>query len=145
MKTTDGFDIWRRLTLLSSILEDAVGTHLRRAHSMTTSEFLALLNLAEAEDGALRIQSLADQLGLDQSSVSRLIGRLAKRNWLERCVCPDDGRGIYAEITDEGREQIEISLPGVRETVEEAFNTAALEDPTAVLVARLHNRAFNTV
>src|SRR5256885_16743031 len=99
-------DIWFRVNALVSHVTDAVGTRLRRECGLTLSEFLTLLAVSRADGGALRIRDIARAVGLDQSSVSRLIARLAEPEWLERCVCPDDRRGIYAQITDPGRKKV---------------------------------------
>jgi DNA-binding MarR family transcriptional regulator len=140
MTVGDDLDIWRRVNLLVLRLSDTLGTTLRRQHGMGVSEFLTLLSLSEAEGGALRIQSIADAVGLDQSSVSRLIARLSAQGWLERCVCPDDGRGIYAQITEVGRAKVESAVPSVRDRLTIALDEASEDFTTAPIVGRLRQR-----
>lgn len=117
-----------------------MATSMRRAHGVSRSEFLILLSLSEAQGGALRVQSIADMVGLDQSSVSRLLSRLADQDWLERCVYLDDKRAKYGLITDRGRMKVDEGLPTFREMLATALDDAAGDVITAPVVGRLRRR-----
>jgi DNA-binding MarR family transcriptional regulator len=66
------------------------------------SEAHALAELAR--EGALTQLELAGRLNLEKSTVSRLVGQLCTRGWLTRGKRPGDGRLVWLEITDAGRQ-----------------------------------------
>jgi len=68
--------------------------------SMSVSEAHALAELHH--DGRLRQVELARRLRLEKSSVSRLVGQLVGRGWVERADAVDDGRGILLFLTGAG-------------------------------------------
>jgi DNA-binding MarR family transcriptional regulator len=63
------------------------------------------------------MQELADAVALSQSALSRLVARLEREGLVERCMCDQDRRGIYANLTDAGRERFEQALPTQREVL----------------------------
>lgn len=128
---------WRRFALLVARVTDSVDNVLQRRHGLSLSEFLTLLALSEADQGSLRIQALADAVGLNQSSVSRLLTRLEHAGWAERCVCEQDRRGVFGRINDLGREKTSQTLPTFREQVSSSMDQASFDDMTASVVARL--------
>lgn len=72
------------------------------AYRVGLTEFRALTLVSRASDKELRVNGLAQQLGLSQSSVTRLVSRLEAKGYVRRDVCADDGRGVYAVITEQG-------------------------------------------
>jgi predicted transcriptional regulator len=69
-------EIWGRVVTLHGRVLHELARVMQRRHGMGLSEYWALCRLAAAEDGELRMQELADLIGLNQSSVSRLVARL---------------------------------------------------------------------
>lgn len=67
------------------------------------SDAHALMELAQAGATGLSPTALADRLRLDRSSVTRLVQRLAERDWLRRDSDPADGRAAILQLTDAGR------------------------------------------
>ncbi|WP_374066513.1 MarR family transcriptional regulator [Actinokineospora auranticolor] len=51
------------------------------------------------------MQDLAEAIGLNQSSVSRLVTRLEQAGLTDRVLCADDRRGIHPMITEHWRER----------------------------------------
>lgn len=122
--------LWNRVIALHARVEQRLGTVLQRQHGLGLSEYRALALLADAKDGELRMQDLAAGLGLNQSSVTRLVGRLNEAGFTYRDLCPDDKRGVYTVITDAGRERHRKASPAYEEaltaTLDEADETAEL-------------------
>ncbi|MFC5187664.1 MarR family winged helix-turn-helix transcriptional regulator [Actinomadura harenae] len=122
--------LWNQVIALHARVESRLGTVLQRQHGLGLSEYRALALLAEAPDGELRMQDLATGLGLNQSSVTRLVGRLNDAGFTYRDLCPDDKRGVYTVITDAGRERYRQARPGYEEvltaTLDEAEEAAGL-------------------
>ncbi|MGR7001234.1 MarR family winged helix-turn-helix transcriptional regulator [Yinghuangia aomiensis] len=107
-------ECWDRLVTLHARVENDLSRALQRAHHLGLSEYRALCHLATAADGELRMQELADRLGLNQSSVSRLVARLEADGLTRRDLCANDRRGVYSVITDTGRarrDRIRPDLP----------------------------------
>jgi DNA-binding MarR family transcriptional regulator len=49
------------------------------------------------------MSDLADSVLLSRSGLTRLVDRLERAGLVERSECPEDARGLFAEITPEGR------------------------------------------
>jgi Transcriptional regulators len=96
-------DIWSRVVALHARVEHRLAAVLQRRHGLGLSEYRALGHLTAAASGELRMQELADRIGLNQSSVTRLASRLNAAGFTYRDVCPDDKRGIYLVLTGAGR------------------------------------------
>lgn len=71
-------------------------------HRIGLTDYRALEHLSHASDKELRVNDLAQRAGLNQSSVTRLVSRLEAKSLTYRDICPDDGRGVYAVITEQG-------------------------------------------
>lgn len=64
---------------------------------MSVSEAHALTELAERP--TMRQRELGRRLHLQKSTVSRLVGQLAARGWVQRAAAVDDGRGVSIALT----------------------------------------------
>ncbi|MFI9404026.1 MarR family winged helix-turn-helix transcriptional regulator [Nocardia sp. NPDC052316] len=126
--------MWNRLIALHAQVEGRLAAAVQRGHGLGLSEFRALGFLAEAPDGELRMQDLSARLGLNQSSVTRLVGRLDAAGLAYRDLCPDDRRGVYTVITDKGRERLRAAGDTYRNTL-----TAALDESDSDTVAALRS------
>jgi DNA-binding MarR family transcriptional regulator len=96
-------DRWR--SLLTCYNE--VAGHLERAlqdgHGLTLSEFETLDRLITGDCDKRRMQDLATAMYLSQSALSRTVARLEKVGLVTRAMCEDDRRGVFVQITEEGR------------------------------------------
>ncbi|WP_151477913.1 MarR family winged helix-turn-helix transcriptional regulator [Streptomyces albicerus] len=76
-------------------------------HGLGASDFevLDVLATSAPADGgpSYRVQEIAERVHLSQSALSRLIGRLEKDGLVERCMCPEDRRGVRVALTPKGR------------------------------------------
>lgn len=70
--------------------------------SVSMREYDVLLQLARADDRALRLRDLNETILLSQPSLSRLVERLEERGLVVRDRVPDDARGVSVRLTDEG-------------------------------------------
>jgi DNA-binding MarR family transcriptional regulator len=64
------------------------------------SEAHALVELAQ--DDGLTQSELGTQLRLEKSTITRLVGQLLARGWLERERHPSDGRAVLLHLTPRG-------------------------------------------
>jgi len=96
--------LWQRLKNVVDGVENQVAKALQREHGIGLTEYRALKLLAGAADSELRMQELAKLMGLNQSSVTRLVERLERDGYTIRDLCPNDKRGVYTVLTGRGRE-----------------------------------------
>ena len=68
---------------------------------VSVAEAHALMELSRAE--TLVQKELASRLRLEKSTVSRLVGMLEDRGWVERSRSPQDGRAVELRLTEAGR------------------------------------------
>ncbi|MRH86992.1 MarR family transcriptional regulator [Nocardia sp. SYP-A9097] len=129
--------LWNRMLALHAQVETRLSTAMQRRHGLGLSEYRALVFLDDAPDNELRMQELATRLGLNQSSVTRLVARLNAADLTYRDLCPDDKRGIYTVLTDAGRTRYQQARSTYAETLTAALAEAAESDPAvaALLVA----------
>jgi len=110
---------WRGMLATHSRVIAALDDELEREHGLALGSYEVLLQLAEADGNSLRMGTLADRLLLSRSGLTRLVDRLAGQGLVERHSCPDDRRGTYARLTDEGLARFEQAHPthlrGVRD------------------------------
>ncbi|SUB01981.1 HTH-type transcriptional regulator tcaR [Pannonibacter phragmitetus] len=113
-------DAWLRLIYDVGSVEGALGKAMQAQYGIGLSEFRALEILSQSSNSELRMQELAARLGLNQSSVSRMIERLERSELAARDVCSDDKRGVYAVLTEKGR----LFLQNARSSYEASLDAA---------------------
>ncbi|GAB3424790.1 MarR family winged helix-turn-helix transcriptional regulator [Flindersiella endophytica] len=69
------------------------------------SAYAALARVADG--GPLRAKSLACQLGLDKSTVSRMLTTLTELGLIDRIPDPSDGRASLIRLTATGRDRVD--------------------------------------
>jgi DNA-binding MarR family transcriptional regulator len=105
-------------------------------HELTVSEFEVLQQLATAGEEMVRMHELGDHVHLTQSALSRLISRLERDGLVERGMCSDDRRSVWAKLTAAGALRYAEAKPTQRailrdqavsciEQSTQAFNNAA--------------------
>lgn len=87
--------------------------------SLTWYEILARLDATS--EGLMQMKDLAECLLLSRSGLTRLIDRMAADGLVDRLPCPEDRRGTYATITDEGRNALHRAMPGHIQGIDEHF------------------------
>jgi DNA-binding MarR family transcriptional regulator len=99
---------WHELADRHARVLSALERSLRVHHDLGVSEFEVLERLASAE-GECRMQELSSVTHLSQSALSRVVGRLEADGLVTRAMCENDRRGIFAHITDAGRERYQAA------------------------------------
>lgn len=128
--------VWDQVMALHSTVTQHLAKEMQRRHGIGLSEYQALCRLARADDGELRMQELAELIGLNQSSVSRLVVRLEAGGLTLRDHCPKDRRGVYTVITEEGRALQSKAEPTYRDALTRALDEAAADPRSSELVAK---------
>ncbi|MBC3984084.1 MarR family transcriptional regulator [Streptomyces sp. AC536] len=128
---------WCALSALHSRLEAHIERALEAAAELSVREYSVLDVLSEQHDGEgghLRMNQLADVVVLSQSATTRLVSRLEERGLLVRYLCPTDRRGIYTDVSDDGRKLLERARPVHDAALREALQEAAKRPELAPLV-----------
>ncbi|WP_052849129.1 MarR family winged helix-turn-helix transcriptional regulator [Streptomyces avicenniae] len=133
--------MWDRMLRLHTHVESRLATALQRRHGLGLSEYRALAVLDRAPEGELRMQELADGLGLNQSSVTRLVGRLNAAGYTYRDPCPDDRRGAYTVLTEDGRVRCHEARATYDGTLATATEEIAAADAAIAAVLTTARRA----
>lgn len=120
---------WHQVASITSAIESTLGKWLSDKYGIGLTEYRAIIQLSRAADHELRIAELANQVGLDMSSATRLVGRMENKELAFRDTCPDDARGVYAVITDRGLSAIEEIRQPYEEKILELLRDAGKRFP----------------
>ncbi|HZQ31858.1 MAG TPA: MarR family transcriptional regulator [Mycobacterium sp.] len=91
------------------------------AHKLTLVDVRLLDMLTKSPTGSARMGDLAEGLMSLPSRVTRQIRRLESQGLVRREASPDDGRGVLAKITDEGREAVSCAMVTYSQCVKTHF------------------------
>lgn len=97
------FAAWRHFLRAHSRLIRELDARMRTEHDFTLGDFDVLVQLAEAENGCLRMYELAEAVVLSPSGLSRRVDRLERAGWVKRKRATDDARSVEARLTPEGK------------------------------------------
>ena len=112
MSTATGqAELWASLMQGQALLADAVSDRLEAEAGIPLAWHEVLVVLADAPDGRLRMQDLADSMWLSKSGLTRLCDRIEEAGYLSRASCPTDRRGTFAVITEAGRAKVSEARP----------------------------------
>ncbi|MFD7901387.1 MarR family winged helix-turn-helix transcriptional regulator [Kitasatospora sp. NPDC059722] len=126
---------WRTLAALHGLIDTALEKALQAEHRLSVVEYTVLDALSRQDGWHMRMQQLARAAALSSSATTRLVARLEGRGLLSRYLCPDDRRGIYTELTPEGRELLAAARP-VHDAALEATLARAAEVPELAPLVR---------
>ena len=112
---------WRGLLRVHSALVKALDAELLAGHELPLTSYEVLINLQAAPDRRRRMAELAEGVLLSRSGMTRLVDRLERDGMLRREECPDDGRGFFAVLTDEGQRVLADARPTHLEGVRRRF------------------------
>ena len=89
--------------------QDRLDRELTSATGISHAYYEILVALSETPGRAMRMSELADRCLSSRSRLSHAVSRLEERGWVRRQVCPEDGRGQLAVLTDEGFAALEAA------------------------------------
>ncbi|MEV7023155.1 MarR family transcriptional regulator [Kitasatospora sp. NPDC093558] len=128
---------WRTLAALHGLIDAALEKALQGEHRLSVVEYTVLDALSRQDGWHMRMQQLARAAALSSSATTRLVSRLEDRGLLSRYLCADDRRGIYTELTPEGRELLTAARPVHDAGLQVALAQAAEVPELAPLVRAL--------
>ncbi|MHA6253358.1 MarR family winged helix-turn-helix transcriptional regulator [Oceanobacillus sp. CAU 1775] len=102
----------------SKTLEELVKKDIAE-HGMKTSDFAILEALYHK--GRQTIKQISEAVLINTGSITYVIDKLEKNNYLQRIHCKDDRRVVYIEITEKGNEVMNEIFPKHQKMIEELF------------------------
>jgi DNA-binding MarR family transcriptional regulator len=110
---------WRAYIMGTELMRQQLHRELQEAHGMTIADYEVLVQLSERDGRQMRMTQLAGRVASSKSRLSHQISRMEKAGLVRRFDCPDDARGIIAELTDKGMDLLRAAAPthvqGVRD------------------------------
>lgn len=128
---------WRSFLEAYAVTLDLLERDLKDREGLPLTWYDVLVQLAEAPDGQLRMQDLAEMVLLSKSGVTRLVDRMERDGLVARTRCDDDRRGTFAQLTPEGRQRLRRAAPIHLGGVQDHFAGYLDDDEAATLAALL--------
>ncbi|MGM1061111.1 MarR family winged helix-turn-helix transcriptional regulator [Saccharothrix sp. Mg75] len=102
---------WRNYVVGAAMLADRLHRELQDRHGLSLADYEVLVRLSERPRKRMRMSQLADDVASSKSRVSHQVARMERDGLLRRRECPEDGRGVFAELTDQGMALLERAAP----------------------------------
>lgn len=122
---------WLALVWTAELLPAALDAQLQADAGMTHFEFMVLSTLQQAQGEALRTTDLAAAVNATMPRLSRVVGKLAERDLVERAGSAGDARVVNVRLTTAGRRELVRAVPShielVRSLVIDRFSPDQLE------------------
>jgi|SwirhisoilCB2_FD_contig_121_814153_length_981_multi_4_in_0_out_0_2 DNA-binding MarR family transcriptional regulator len=112
---------WGLFLRAHSAITDHLERELLAGCQLPLSWYDVLIQIRNAPDERLRLQDLGQSVVLSKSGLSRRIDRMEARGLVRRELCPNDARGVFAVLTDEGRGALERAAPLHLQSIEAHF------------------------
>jgi DNA-binding MarR family transcriptional regulator len=134
---------WRAFIRAHAHVMRHLSQELLDEESLPATWYDVLVQLSEADGRRLRMQDLADRVLLSQSGLTRLVDRMEKSGLVERVRCPEDGRGLFTQLTPDGLETLRRAYPTHLRGVREWFADLLTDEEAIVLGTALARIADN--
>ncbi|MYT21828.1 MarR family transcriptional regulator [Streptomyces sp. SID7760] len=122
---------WSGFLAASALVNRRLDQQLKDDSGLSHPQYEILVRLSAAPDGELRMTELANGLINSKSGLTYQVTQLEKAGLVRRRSCPSDVRGVFAVLTDTGRDRLERAAPGhvamVREALIDVLTPAQLE------------------
>jgi DNA-binding MarR family transcriptional regulator len=136
-------DAWRAVVTSHAAITDRVQKALAAADLPPLSWYEVLSAVSRSPTGRPRMSELAEWLTLSRGGITKLVDRLEDAGYLARVSCPDDRRGLQAELTPAGERMLE-EMQSAYETELEQHLRRLTADEAALLTAALQKVTAST-
>jgi DNA-binding MarR family transcriptional regulator len=123
---------WRALLNAHALVVRRIEADLQAEGLPSLGWYDVLWALYRSPGRRLRIHELADEVVLSRTGMSRLVDRIEAAGMLRREPVPDDRRGAYAVVTEEGIELLRRMWPVYARGIRELFAQQLGDDPDPV-------------
>ncbi|MEU3573383.1 MarR family transcriptional regulator [Kitasatospora sp. NPDC036755] len=128
---------WRGFVAASNLLNRRLERQLKEDSGLSHQQYEILVHLSAAPGHSLRMTELADKLVTSKSGLTYQVTQLERTGLVARRSCPSDIRGVFAELTDQGREALRQAAPGHVALVRELLIDVLTREQLAVLAEGL--------
>ena len=132
--------LWRNFLTAHAMVIDRIEDDLGGAEVLPLSWYDVLLALYEAPEHRLRMHELASAILVTRGGLTRLVARIEQAGLLRREPDPEDGRGLYAALTERGMEALRTTWPIYARGIAEHFGRHLADEEVEVL-----DRAFSRI
>lgn len=133
MNRRESLKAWRSYVESSGRLMAELERRMKLESGLDMGDFNMLLVLSEAENDRMRMGDLARELAFAPGRLTYRASTLEKRGWITRSASAEDGRVIWAELTDEGRRMLRRVRPRHARLVDDLLvNHLSPEDAEAL-------------
>jgi MarR family 2-MHQ and catechol resistance regulon transcriptional repressor len=115
---------------------DQLMRHCLKRSGLPMAMFELLVRLARSPGERLRLTSLARELTVTTGGVTRLVDRAESLGLVRREPCPEDARGSFAVLTEEGKLRLRDALPDHLLEIDSLW-TSQLGDERDLVLGRL--------
>jgi DNA-binding MarR family transcriptional regulator len=102
---------WRNFITAHANLIDLIDRELKAADCLPLHWYDVLIELVEAPKNRLRLSELAQKVVLSRSGLTRLVDKVETAGLLHLQATPDDRRGTFAVLNEEGMDAVRKSWP----------------------------------
>ena len=117
----EGGEAWIGFLRSHAVLLRLLDTELRREAHLPLADFDVLIQLALANEGALRMTDLARRTLVSRSGMTRRVAQLERDGLVTRCSATGDGRSVRASLTPMGEEVLRRAVPVHTRGIERHF------------------------
>ena len=128
---------WRGVLNAHAALVGRIEQALSEAELPPLSWYDALWALRRADGRRLRMAELAANVTISRGGLSKLTDRLEDAGLVRRELADDDGRGLYAVLTDGGEQMLRRMWPVYARVLRESFVDALSPDEAEAIAAGL--------
>jgi DNA-binding MarR family transcriptional regulator len=104
-------EAWRLMLIAQARMTAELESAAAATGTLPPTWFDVLVSLEASPHRRLRLGDLADAVLLTRAGLSRLLDRVEAAGYLRREACAEDGRGMFAAITDAGRAAVRAAWP----------------------------------
>jgi DNA-binding MarR family transcriptional regulator len=130
---------WQAVLRTHALVVTRVEEALARAGLPPLAWYDVLWALRSAPERRVRMAELADRLTLSRGGLTKLAGRLEAAGLLHREAAGDDGRGVYAVLTEAGEALLRRMWPVYSRVLRETFVEAISADEAAAVATGLRH------
>jgi DNA-binding MarR family transcriptional regulator len=126
---------WRAYLAMNARLHARLNRRMQTDSGLSLADFEVLVCLTDRTDARVRVVELAGFLQWEKSRLSHHLTRMQGRGLIDREGCPDDARGAFVVLTEQGRQAIEHAAPCHVAAVRELFLDRISDDQLDALRA----------
>lgn len=129
-------EAWRRLLQVHQRLTGEMDAELRRDHDLRLDWYDVLYQL-NVGGGRMRMFELADATLFSRTDCTRIVDRMAGEGLVRRERADDDGRGVYAVLTPQGRALLRRAATTHLAGIQRLFGAHMTSEEAAAMAATL--------